>query len=316
MKVREIQPFQEGDTILPEVLMPATSNWAGIADGDHRVFEISREGEPCAYFALCIFKKVGKTFMINPPFMPHCGLTWVNPPGVRRKQTTFLHDLLEAMAVFFKREYPSSYIDLCFPRWVFSLLPFEWNDFLVSVKHIAHLDLSPSEKELLAAMSPNLRRNILKDQSDYQIAYNTDAQLVLDLIGETMSRAGEDFKEKQLRAIMDSSNEPWVFWSCIKKENTLLAASLFVRDKQSAYYLAGGINREMNDLAAGSKAVWAGVSKAHSLGLETFDFCGSSVPSIENYFRKFGVEQVMLPRIRKSTAAVELMMKLKSTLSK
>lgn len=299
-----------------EVLMPANSVWAGVAGDGHRVFEISRQGKPCAFFALCVFKKLGKSFLINPPFMPHCGLTWVDPPGVLRKQTTYLNELLEAMAVFFKSEYPSSYIDISFPRWVFSLLPFEWNDFLVSVKHVAHLDLAPSQEALLAEMSPNLRRNILKDESDYRVEYNTDSEKVLSLIGETMQRAGEDFKEDQLAKIMDAKNSNWAYWACIKKDNQLLAASLFVHDAKVAYYLSGGINRDANDLAAGSKAVWAGISRAKSLGLDTFDFCGSSVPSIENYFRKYGVEQVMLPRIRKSSATVEFLMKLKSTLFK
>lgn len=316
MKVREIQPFQEGDTIPTEALMPASTNWAGIAGDGYRVFEISDQGKPCAYFAIHIFKKLGKTFLITPPFMPHCGLTWINPPGVLRKQTTYLHDLLEAMAVFFKKEYASSYIDISFPRWVFSLLPFEWNDFLVSVKHIAHLNLAPSEESILAEMSPNLRRNILKDRLDYQVEYNTDSDLVLALIGETMSRAGEDFKKDQLAKIMNPKNADWAYWACIKKDNQLLATSLFVHDAKVAYYLSGGVNRDTNDLAAGSKAVWAGISRAKSLGLDTFDFCGSSVPSIENYFRKYGVEQVMLPRIRKSSATVDFLMKLKSTFSK
>lgn len=316
LKVQEIHPSRQGDTIPTEVLMPANLQWAGIARDGHRVFEISREGKPCAYFAVHVFKKLGKTFVINPPFMPHCGLTWVNPPDVSRKQTTYLSDLLEAMAVFFKREYASSYIDISFPNWVFSILPFEWNDFLVSVKHVAHLDLAPSGEELLSEMSPNLRRNILKDESDYQVEYNKDSEKVLALIGETMSRAGEDFKEDQLAKIMDPANTSWVYWACIKKENQLLAASLFVHDSKVAYYLSGGINRDANDLAAGSKAVWAGISRAKSLGLDTFDFCGSSVPSIENYFRKYGVQQVLLLRIRKSTGTVEFLKKLKSTFFK
>ncbi|HKL02242.1 MAG TPA: GNAT family N-acetyltransferase [Cryomorphaceae bacterium] len=316
MNVREIKPFRESETIPLEAMMPASPNWASIAGDGYHIFEVSLDGKVSAYFAVHIFKKLGKTFVINPPFMPHCGLTWVSPPTVLRKQTTFLHNLLEAIALFFKREYPSSYIDISFPRWVFSILPFEWNDFLVSVKHVSHLNLDPAEESLLAAMSPNLRRNILKDESEYRVEYNTDPDEVLTLLGETMRRAGEDFKEDQLAKILNTQNGNWVFWACIKKDNLLLATSLFVCDSKTAYYLSGGINRDVNDLAAGSKAVWAGISRAKTMKLETFDFCGSSVPSIENYFRKYGVEQVMLPRIRKSTGTVEFLMKLKSTFFK
>ena len=64
-------------------------------------------------------------------------------------------------------------------------------------------------------------------------------------------------------------------------------ASLFlVWDEKQAYYVGGGINENSRGLM--SYLVWDAIKFSKEKGLNVFDFEGSDVPSIEQYFRKFG----------------------------
>jgi hypothetical protein len=67
-----------------------------------------------------------------------------------------------------------------------------------------------------------------------------------------------------------------------------VAASFCVHDREAAYYLLGGYDQRNPHASAGALCVWQAIMRAKEIGLRTFDFEGSMIPSVEKYFRGFG----------------------------
>ena len=83
-------------------------------------------------------------------------------------------------------------------------------------------------------------------------------------------------------------------------EGNLHCCSYFVYDEKVCYYLISGSDPAFRSSGAQSLILWEGIQFAakHS---EIFDFEGSSVEGIENFFRQFGGVCTPLYTIRKTT---------------
>ena len=80
-------------------------------------------------------------------------------------------------------------------------------------------------------------------------------------------------------------------------------ASLFlVWDEKHAYYIGGGINENSKGLM--SYLLWDAIKFSKEKDLSVFDFEGSDVPSIEQYFRQFGGEITPVYYITSKLAAL------------
>lgn len=71
--------------------------------------------------------------------------------------------------------------------------------------------------------------------------------------------------------------------------NDCHAAGFFAWDRQTMYYIAGGYNNSDKKGEAMSFLLWRGILLAKEKNL-TFDFEGSMVPGIAEFFRSFGSE--------------------------
>jgi hypothetical protein len=77
----------------------------------------------------------------------------------------------------------------------------------------------------------------------------------------------------------------------IRDEHTMPAcATLVVRDRRTAYYLAGGMRSDVRSSSRLNLILFERmIHEAHALGLD-FDFEGSSLPGVERFFRGWGGE--------------------------
>ena len=88
-----------------------------------------------------------------------------------------------------------------------------------------------------------------------------------------------------------------------------VAGVCIIHGHETAYYVLGGY-REGAHHGAGALAVHCAIVEAHALGLEIFDFEGSSVPSVEKFFRGFG--GVLSPSFSVHRAALPIEIALKA----
>lgn len=73
------------------------------------------------------------------------------------------------------------------------------------------------------------------------------------------------------------------------REGESIGAVWIAWDEKRAYYLIGGYEHSAKSNKAVSLALWRAIEfTSKKLGLPEFDFEGSAIPAVEQFFRKFG----------------------------
>jgi hypothetical protein len=96
---------------------------------------------------------------------------------------------------------------------------------------------------------------------------------------------------------------------CTYRDDTPVACSFVVHDRETAYYLLGGYHTELKHHGAGVMAMVSAIRHAKALRLRLFDFEGSMVPAIERYFRGFGGSLTPYFTVNKAFLPVEIGLK-------
>ncbi len=181
-------------------------------------------------------------------------------------------------------------INYPFSPWHVDLQPYKWAGFRVGVHYTYIINLAQSLKEIWAEMDKRKRNEIRKAESLTPEVVEDDIDSFLELNVITFRRQGVSY---DLRALWGrlfeecSSRGQCKVWTAFVRGEPM--ASLFlVWDEKQAYYLGGGINENSKGLM--SYLVWNAIKFSKEKGLNVFDFEGSDVPSIEQYFRQFGGE--------------------------
>ena len=242
---------------------------------------------------------------------PHCGLTFRQYPGNQEKCNSWHKRVMEAIAGFLDR-HRWGITSLTFPDWVTDFQPFVWRDFKVLVRYTYQLQLNGrTDEALLAEMSSN-RRNELRNGHKKALTVSPceDGALIERLVGQSLSRQGVAVDLTQVHAVLTQfacadNSFAWV----TRKEDVPVAVCFCLRDSKRAYYVLGGVDEERAVSAAAPMAVFACIRHARELGLEVFDFEGSMVPGIEQYFRSFGGVLTPLHRVVKASLPIELALK-------
>jgi hypothetical protein len=144
----------------------------------------------------------------------------------------------------------------------------------------------------VAFLFKNLRkdkqRSIKKgEKMKLKVAFDKDSIRLISLVKKTFERQQREFSGYlQIDKIV--SNYPNCFQVSILDDHLELASLLFVYDTKKCYYLIGGFNTTADNNFAGPFGMWNGILTAKELTLEFFDFEGSIVPSIADYFKSFG----------------------------
>ena len=72
------------------------------------------------------------------------------------------------------------------------------------------------------------------------------------------------------------------------KEGNLYAAAFFANLENKMYYLIGAQDPKSQSSGAMTYLMWESILKGKEQGIHSFDFEGSMIPGIEQFFRKFG----------------------------
>jgi lipid II:glycine glycyltransferase (peptidoglycan interpeptide bridge formation enzyme) len=157
------------------------------------------------------------------------------------------------------------------------------------------IDLNQSEDEIFVNFRNDKKRNIKKQAKEgISISFNRNTDILVALIEMTYSRQNKTIAwKKSIENLSREYKNSYQITAYIDDEP--VASLFFVYDSQKAYYLAGGFNSNVGNYNAGPIAMWEGIKHAKRLGLSQFDFEGSRVESIRNYFLSFGSVPLEFP---------------------
>jgi len=279
--------------------------WGEMFESSAKSLAVFSGDQAIAPFVLFHFKKFGKDILIHPPFAGSCGLRQVTEHTKPYTRNTELKRILRTISDYLQSEYSDAYIDIALPTEIKDIQPFTSVGFKSEVGYTYLLDIGLTEKELLANFSSERRKNV-KDalKKEPQIEKDYSENEVIARVKSTLEASGLNYDYDTLLRIINSDFSYTV--SAIS-EGEVDAAAVIVYDSHRAYYIAGGSSKEPRKAGSSALVLWEAILEAKRLGIRTFDFCGSSVPSIEKFIRGFGGELTPYFRIKKNTVLPDML---------
>lgn len=268
-------------------------------------------GELSGGFQLAVTRRFGLRCFENPAFTPSVGPFFASQGSNRVAGQTFQKAVLEAIAAYLDAQGPAL-VSLLLGRDIVDTQPFIWRQYRVSPRYTYVLDLAQTEEALWAGMDKERRWSIGKARRDGVLVEATeDWRIVAELVCDTLARQGVKSDRGRVGALVSTSLERGLGFARVALQAGVPVACAFIAyDARRAYYLLGGRGDESTHPGAGRAVLWDAILHAKSLGIAAFDFEGSMVPSIEQYFRGFGGRLVPYFRILKAPLPVEMALKL------
>ncbi|MEY4877061.1 MAG: hypothetical protein RL708_2210 [Bacteroidota bacterium] len=162
--------------------------------------------------------------------------------------------------------------------------------FEISYKHTRVLPLKSLE-EIYQNFKPSLKRQIKKSEENLSIEETKNIEILFNISQQVFQRQNKPlpFSFDQLQAIVEAciQHNCCKIWVAKNELQQPCAAMLMVYDNDCCYYLTGGLATEHKTTGAMNLLLWKAIQFASLQGKE-FDFCGSTIPSIDKFFSTFG----------------------------
>lgn len=266
---------------------------------------IGKREHAVAVLQVFSYKRLGKTVLINAPYTQHCGLSIHFGSDKTYQKNSQTKRVLRAFAKHLNQSFSNAYIDIALPPEVVDVQPFVKLGFAIDVSYTYRLNLVPEEATLLKNLSPERRKNIRDAQkAGYEVHVNQHFKEGLDLVDQTFKKSGLHYDIDILKRLMAQN---FAYTVTVAKKSEVLAVAVMACDSNNAYYIAGGTSQQQNTGGAGAYVLWESIKLAKEKKIPVFDFCGSSVASIERFFRGFGGELTPYFRIKKNNKLFDLL---------
>lgn len=257
-----------------------------------------------------IRKKGPWVFIANAHFTPYTGPFLIYPEGQKTaSRIAFEHKAHQDLVAQLP---PFSEFSQNFHLGFQNALTFQWNGFTETNRYTYLLPLEKSEDDLWKGLRENTRRQIKKAKKTINYSTSEDPKLLQKLLSDSFENKIESSYFERLVVFIDKYKCGKMWKADEGKETHSILFCMW--DSTSAYYLIGGNASAHKNSGAMSLLTWEAIKYCKSINLPIFNFEGSSVASIEKYFRGFGGELVSFRRIeKKNSTSLQVAKKLKGS---
>ena len=190
------------------------------------------------------------------------------------------------------------------------VLPFRWQGFRMEPHFTYRLENLCDCDALYQRFNKTAKKNIKYAGNKVQVNDKTDAERLWNLLDKTFAaqnRKNPMSRELGFRLIgACEANGSGKYLDAIDTQGNVHSCAYFVFDRKTCYYLLGASDPEFRSSGAQSLLLWKGIQFA-SQHSETFDFEGSMIEGIENFFRQFGGVCTPYYTVTRKTFAGEVM---------
>lgn len=233
------------------------------------------------YFPIVLKQKAGIKAVTMPPLSPVLG-----PAQEGRK---ILHLAAQKL-----KSYPHCVYG--FPPNITDMLPFIWSGFQIRVHYTQRLELSKPER-LWDGFEPETRNLVRKAEKVFRVEQSEDWRTPYALASQSLQSkkrdlgiSRESFERAALSCLERKSGR---IFTAINQNGEPVASIFCASFEETAYYLLGGIDREKNPQGAMNLLIWEALKYfSTETKIKIFDFEGSMLPSIDQFFRSFGTTQI------------------------
>lgn len=256
-------------------------------------------------------KKYGLKFIKLPPYTPHCGLFFTTESKNKASANSFAKEVVTEVCTYFSTLNAALTV-LAFPSQIIDLQPFIWSKFKVVPNYTYRISLDKSIEDIRANFDPKNRNAINKAVKDgVEVTTNTlPGEKLFAFFTNSLIAAGANVYTANLSDVFNKfskhtnsfSQEAW-------KDGKLIGVVFCVYDKQSCYYLLGGVDKESGIQGVNNLLVQKSIERAKNLGCSIFDFEGSMLKGVEKFFRSFGPELFPYYTVNKANVLIEVVLK-------
>ncbi len=169
------------------------------------------------------------------------------------------------------------------------------------------IDCQADPAQLLRNMNELSRRNISKAGKSLQCQVSHDADILHALSERSLRRhkLPMRYTAAQLQNLLNACGEvqQGAVYTAVDPDGAIHAASFFVWDQRSCYFLLGGLDDRLPQLGASRFLLWQGIQMALKRGLH-FDFHGGMTPSVGQVYASMGAQQVAYVRAERYASAL------------
>lgn len=298
------EKYKEFSLQQPSFPLFLSGDWMdAVTGGKWDVVLEERGGEVLGSLVFYLSNRKGFSLIGMPPLTPYSGLWLKYPEG--QKYNTRLSYEKEIVQSLISKLPASDRFEMHFHPSIINWQPFHWQGFEQSTRYTYMLDASLTREEIFEGFKENIRREIRKAEKELRISVSDDIKQIYDLKKKSYQTGG--------RTLHLSAEIPWKIQELCKASGSgkILIASddhenihagiCIVWDNTTCYYLFGASEPAYKSSGAMSLLLWEAIKMAGAMG-RSFDFEGSMVEPVEQFFRAFGGRQVPYFRIHKTNS--------------
>lgn len=260
---------------------------------DLRIYGYFKGGELFAGIPFVLSKlKLGIIKAHCPSLAPYLGIVFKDSTRKYVTKISDEKDISRLIAIKLKEDFDSITFDFS-PAFV-DMQPFIWEGYVCKTKYTYMLQINNLD-EVWNNIDSKRRNDIVKAKKDgVFVEFCDDFNQTIELVKKTFGRQKKqpDFLSSAFtyNDILSQKDQCKSFLAR-NKDGKAIGAVYIIWDEKRSYYLLGGYDPEEKHHGASAMAVWEAIKfTKNELGLDCFDFEGSMIQAIEQYFRKFGGE--------------------------
>lgn len=258
-------------------------------------------------------RKFGCTFLKLPPYTPHCGLFFYSDSKNISSINNFSKEIMTEVCNFFIAQ-KSALTVLAFPSSVIDFQPFIWNKFKVIPNYTYRINLN-QQIETIKSNFDSKNRNVINKAIKDEVLVTENSlgkEELFQFFMNSLNSTNANIYKAELKGIfMNFSDYSNSFSVVARKDSQVLGVVFCVFDKNTCYYLLGGVDKKSGVQGVNNLLVQKSIEKAKELGCSTFDFEGSMLKGVEKFFRSFGPELVPYFTVNKASLPLEILLKFK-----
>jgi hypothetical protein len=258
-------------------------------------------------------KKWGVSIINQPKLTPHLGVWYADIEVEMPKDKRYSLEM-KLMESLISQLPNSSYISFNFSPTITNWLPFFWNNYQATTFYTFQLKGLGNKAQLFQNFKGSVRTEIRNAEKIFTFDKSESIDNFWQLSELTFEHQGlkvpysKAFFEN-LDTVLKNKNQRQIY-SVKNTSGETVAAAYLLFDSKTVYYLAGGLNRNLDKNCAISFLIWQILQDLPS-EIEVFDFEGSMNAKISSRFRSFGGELVPYFHLFKSeNKLVEMLLKI------
>ncbi|NLZ49102.1 MAG: GNAT family N-acetyltransferase [Clostridiales bacterium] len=258
------------------------------------VLIVEKGGEIVASMPIYIKRKCGLKYITQPKLTQTNGIHIRYPKNQKyEKRLSYEKELMNEIIDQIE-QMGIAYYQQCFHYSVTNWLPFYWRGFEQTTRYTYVIE-DLSDLDLVSSgFSKVVRKNIRKAEQMANVYTSNDIEKFYEMNTKTFQRQGLkptyklDFL-KTLDKYCEKNNSRKILFAEDEKGN-IHTSSYIVWDDKSIYQLMSGTDPKFRNSEFKTLLIWEALKFAHQTN-KRFDFEGSMIEGIEEFFRKFGAVQ-------------------------